>query len=256
MPPSPPPVPRQDPAIAGDIDRPRRAWLRRLLAAAGIVGMGWGGGRRSLAMSSDMTPAAPAPPPMMPLPASMLHQCKGLVQINGVTAERGAPVAPGDVISTGPDGEAVFVVGDDGFLLRPGSQVTIADRPSDQSPGGRMRELTLTSGRILSVFGPKQISLKTPLASVSIRGTAAYLESDTAAMNVCVCYGHAVMTPNGAPGLSEEVENHHHETPRIVFPGPHGPVMEAIRVQNHTDAELVMLESLFGRLPPFVPKPQ
>ncbi len=232
------------PTPGKDIDRPRRAWLYRLLAA-GVVGTMWGGGRRPLAM-----PAAPPPP------ASVLHRRTGLVQINGVAAEVGAPVAPGDVVSTGPDSEAVFVVGDDGFLLRADSQVTIADRPSEQAPGVMVRELTLVSGRILSVFGPKPISLKTPLANIGIRGTAAYLESDPASMNVCVCYGHAVMTPNGAPALSEEVDNHHHETPRLVHPGPHGPVMEKMPIKNHTDEELVMLEALLGRVPPFVTKPK
>lgn len=223
------------------IDRIRRLWLQRL-AAAGIMGTLWrGGGRQALAL------------PILP-PHSILHKRKGVVEINGVPADVGSPVASGDRISTGPDSEAVFVLGDDGFLLRADSQVTITDHDQDRNTGKVVRELTLVSGRILSVFGPKPISLKTPLASIGIRGTAAYLESSPASMNVCVCYGHAVMTPQGAPNLAEEVENHHHETPRIVFPGPNGPVMEELRINNHTDEELVMLEALLGRVPPFLPK--
>lgn len=226
---------------ASGIDRTRRQVLRRLLAT-GLMGAVWGGSRRqALAM--------PSPPP-----ASILHRRKGRVEINGMPADVGTPVSSGDIVSTGPDGEAVFVLGDDGFLLRAGSQVTITDRGFDQATGKAMRELDLTSGSVLSVFGPKQISLKTPLASIGIRGTAAYLESSPAATNVCVCYGHAVMTPNGAPALSEEVINHHHETPRHIFSGAHGPVMEPYPVINHTDDELIMLESLVGRVPPFVPK--
>ncbi|CAA7624659.1 conserved hypothetical protein [Candidatus Terasakiella magnetica] len=219
----------------------RRLWLQRMIAA-GIMGTLWrGGGRQALAL--------PAPPPR-----SILHRRKGIVEINGVPADVGTPVASGDQISTGPDSEAVFVLGDDGFLLRADSQVTITDLGQDRTTGKAMRELTLVSGRVLSVFGPKQISLKTPLASIGIRGTAAYLESSPASMNVCVCYGHAVMTPEGAPKLAEEVENHHHETPRVVFPGPNGPVMEALRIDNHSDDELIMLEALLGRVPPFLPK--
>lgn len=228
--------------IRQEINEPRRLWLRRLLAA-GAVGTVWGGGGRSLAM-----------PTASSSPASILHRCKGLVLINGISAEVGAPVTPGDSVSTGPDSEAVFVVGDDGFLLRADSQVSIIDHGRGQGLGGTVRELNLESGRILSVFGPKQITLKTPLANVGIRGTAAYLESDSASTNICVCYGHAVMTPNGAPHLSEEVKNHHHDTPRRIFSGPDGPVMEELRALNHTDEELIMLEALFGRVPPFVPK--
>lgn len=176
------------------------------------------------------------------------------MRINGAEAGTGAPVSPGDRVSTGPDGEAIFVLGDDGFLLRPQSQVSIVDRGRNPQTGRLIRDITLESGGILSVFGPKEITLKTPLASVGIRGTAAYLESAPASMNMCVCYGHAIMTPLGAPGLSEEVQNRHHETPRIVTPSPTGPVMQPYRVSNHTDDELIMLEALFGRVPPFVVK--
>lgn len=232
-----PPPPK--PILCERIDPTRRQWLRRLLTA-GVAGLVWGRGRQPRA-------ATPAPPP-----ASILHSRKGSVLINGVPAEVGRAVAPGDTVVTGPDSEAVFVVGDDGFLLRADSQVSIMDHGHDPATGRLMRELNLESGRILSVFGPKQISLKTPLANVGIRGTAAYLESAPASTNICVCYGHAVMTPKGAPELSEEVENHHHETPRHIFPGPHGPVMEPLGVINHTDEELIMLEALVGRVPPFV----
>ena len=190
----------------------------------------------------------------MPLPPSMVHQSKGSLRINGVEAGIGAPVSPGDHVSTGAEGEAVFVVGDDGFLLRPQSRVSIVDYGRNPQTGKLIREVTLESGGILSVFGPKEITLKTPLASVGIRGTAAYLESAPAAMNMCVCYGHAVMAPVGAPGLSEEVQNRHHETPREVTSGPKGPIMQPYGVSNHTDEELIMLEALFGRIPPFVAK--
>lgn len=225
------------------MDRTRRATLRRLLAA-GLVGA-MGVRRQAFAMTDSLAKA--------PLPPSVLHRRTGLVTINGVAAEVGTPVAPGDVVLTGPDSEAVFVVGDDGFLLRADSRVTIVDHGRDQATGRLVRELQLESGRILSVFGPKQISLKTPMASVGIRGTAAYLESAPTTTYVCVCYGHAVMTPTGAPALAEEVDNHHHDTPRRIFPGRAGPVMEPLQADNHSDAELVMLESLFGRRPPFVP---
>ena len=213
-------------------DHSRRRWMHRLLAA-GIVGTALGGGRQvALAM-------APAD--------SSVHRRKGMVLVNGMPAETGTPVAAGDTVSTGPDGEAVFNLGDDGFLLRPDSQVTIFDHD-------RMRELTLERGGVLGVFGAKTITLTTPLASIGIRGTAAYLESHPGSTNVCVCYGHAVMTPKGASARSEEVRNRHHETPRVIRSGPHGPVMEELRRSDHSDEELIMLEALFGRLPPFVPR--
>ncbi|RAU23768.1 hypothetical protein CU669_01340 [Paramagnetospirillum kuznetsovii] len=220
----------------------RRIWLGRLVLA-GVAASLWRGGPAQAMQST--TPG---------LPDSALHKSKGLVMINGIAAEVGTPVALGDRVSTGTDGEAIFVVGDDGFLLRPNSQVVIRDAMREMEGGGMTREMDLESGRVLAVFGKKEIALKTPHANVSIRGTAAYLESGPDSMNMCVCYGRAVMTPVGAPQLSEEVNNHHHETPRIVRPGPNGPVMEKYQMANHTDEELVMLEALFGRVPPFVVK--
>jgi hypothetical protein len=225
--------------IGERIDRTRRAWLRRLLGA-GVLGAAWDGGRRVWAMSA-VTP-----------PASAIQKRKGIVRINGIQADVGTPVALGDIVSSGPDSEAVFVLGDDGFLLRADSQVTLADQFPVQDPGVAVRVLTLVSGGILSVFGPKRIQLETPLATIGIRGTAAYLESNPGSTYICVCYVHAVMTAKGAPTMSEEVVTHHHEAPRLIFPGTSGPVIEKMPVKNHTDEELIMLEALFGRVPPFV----
>ncbi|WP_242442983.1 FecR domain-containing protein [Magnetospirillum sp. 15-1] len=174
-----------------------------------------------------------------------LHQSSGDVLINGKSAQSGSAVVSGDTVATGPDGQAVFTLGDDAFLLRPEGAATVAD-------GRDGREINLDSGRILSVFGPKRITLKTPLASVGIRGTAVYLESRPAVTNICVCYGRAVMVPVGDPAKAEEVQTHHHDAPRRIFPPGRDPVMEPYTVIDHTDEELVMLEALLGRVPPFM----
>ncbi|MBI3447095.1 MAG: FecR domain-containing protein [Magnetospirillum sp.] len=180
-----------------------------------------------------------------------LHRSKGGVLINEKPAEAGSVVVAGDTVTTGQDGEAVFTLGDDAFLLRSASKVTIRDSVGTSRP---QRELSLESGRVLSVFGPKQITLKTPQLNVGIRGTAAYLEAEPGATNVCVCYGHAVMAPQGVPEQSEEVHTHHHDAPRRIVAGRAGLVMQPFMVVNHADEELVMLEALLGRVPPFVRK--
>lgn len=173
-----------------------------------------------------------------------LRQSSGDVLINGKSAQAGSAVASGDTVATGPNGQAVFTLGDDAFLLRSDGAVTVADGPAG-------REINLDSGRLLSVFGPKVITLKTPLASVGIRGTAVYLESHPAQTNICVCYGRAVMIPKGAPGKAEEVQTRHHDAPRRIHPPGRSPIMEPHMVVDHTDEELVMLEALLGRVPPF-----
>ncbi|MGE5505127.1 MAG: FecR domain-containing protein [Actinomycetota bacterium] len=181
----------------------------------------------------------------MGLPESRVHRSGGEVSVNGTPATTGTRVRSGDTVATGAGGTAMFSLGDDGFLLRPDSRVTIADRDG-------ARNVKLEGGGVLSVFGPKHITLTTPHASIGIRGTAAYLETRGDTTNVCVCYGHAVMVPTGAPQLAEDVHNRHHETPRVIRPGPAAPVMEEMRRTDHTDDELVMLEALFDRVPVFL----
>ena len=68
-------------------------------------------------------------------------------------------------------------------------------------------------------------------------------------MYFCLCYGDAVVD---GPGMaSKTVKTTHHEEPLILRDGG---VMTAEPgpFRNHSDAELIMLESLVGREPPFM----
>lgn len=191
---------------------------------------------------------APLRPAFAMAPAGgTLHQADGPVTVNGRSASEGMSVAPGDVVAAGVDAQAMFTLGDDGFLLRSQGAVSVVD-----GPGGRL--INLESGRLLSVFGPKVITLKTPHANVGIRGTAAYVEARPMVTNICVCYGQAVLIPNQAPERAEEVRTRHHDAPRRIFTPGHDPIMEPYMVVDHTDEELVMLEDLLGRVPPFMKK--
>lgn len=188
-----------------------------------------------------------APAGAMPPAGGALHRAVGDVRINGRTAEAGTMLSSGDTVAAGPGSQAVFTLGDDGFLLRAEGAVTVADRQG-------VREMTLEHGRVLSVFGPKAIALKTPQLQVGIRGTAAYLEALPAETRVCVCYGHADMVPLAEPSRAEEVITRHHDAPRRVFGPGTSPAMVPYKQADHTDEELVMLEALLGRVPPFLRK--
>lgn len=197
-------------------------------------------GMAALAAFGALRPASAMAPA-----GGSLRQSDGAVMVNGRPAQAGSAVSSGDKVAAGPNGTAVFTLGDDAFLLRAESVVTVSDGPAG-------RQVDLESGRLLSVFGPKQITLKTPHANVGIRGTAAYLEARPAATDICLCYGHAVLSPSAAPDKAEEVRTRHHDAPRRIFGPGRQPVMEPYMVTNHTDEELVMLEALVGRVPPFV----
>jgi len=211
------------------LQRTRRAWLRRaLLAGAGLP-----------LLLADALAAGKR--------ASGMVELKGEVRINGKPARPGAALKPGDGVTTGPGASAVFVLGRDAFLIRENSEMRMAGGDALAAP------LRLLTGRLLSVFGRGARSIVTSTATIGIRGTGIYLEADAERTYVCTCYGRVELQANSAPGARETVETTHHDAPRYVYARGDMPIkmIEAAPVINHTDAELVMLEALVGRKPPF-----
>lgn len=211
-------------------NRLRRAALGRL-AAAGVIGSSYGLIAKALAAENRQG----------------FTLVKGKVTVDGKPAIVGQIVRPGQKIATGPASEAVVVIGQDAFMLRENSEFGI-------EPGVSVMALRYISGKILSVFGKGDKQLRTPTASIGIRGTACYIEAESSRTYFCLCYGEAELTPLADPAQKETIRTEHHEHPLYVG-GKEAPVMMAqAPVINHTDAELVMLESLVGRKPPFVGK--
>jgi len=161
----------------------------------------------------------------------------------GVYRRQGDVRISGDSVTTGADGEVVFVVDKDAVLVRRGSELSIFKTG-----------LRIVSGALLSVFGGGRRQLRTPTATIGIRGTAVYLEVDPSRTYVCTCYGEAVLEPLGDPASRETVRTLHHEQPRYILAQGAPQMIMPAPVVNHTDAELVFLESLVGREPPFVGK--
>jgi len=161
----------------------------------------------------------------------------------GVYRRQGDVRISGDSVSTGADGEVVFVVDKDAVLVRRNSELSILKT-----------ELRIISGALLSVFGGGGRQLRTQTATIGIRGTAVYLEVGPSRTYVCTCYGEAVLEPLGDPASRETVRTLHHEQPRYIMAQGAPQMIMPAPVVNHTDAELVFLESLVGREPPFVGK--
>ena len=159
----------------------------------------------------------------------------------GVYRRQGDVRISGDSVTTGADGEVVFVIDKDAVLVRRGSELSIFKTG-----------LRIVSGAVLSVFGGGLRQLRTPTATIGIRGTAVYLEVEPSRTYVCTCYGEAVLEPLGDPASRETVRTLHHEQPRYIMAKGAPQMIMRAPVVNHTDAELVFLESLVGREPPFV----
>jgi hypothetical protein len=174
-----------------------------------------------------------------------INQLEGTATLNGRPAHAGAPVSLGDRVSTGRASQAVIVVGSDAFLVR--AKSTIEVRGSE----GVLTELLIASGQVLSVFSKKPVAIRAANASIGIRGTGAYVEVNPDSVYFCLCYGEAVVE---GPGMAagRVVKTTHHEEPLLLHDDGGIMRVEPGPFRNHTDAELVMLEALVGREPPFM----
>lgn len=215
-------------------DRQRRLILQA--ASASAISLGLAGLREALAQGT----VAPG-----------MYRLQGRVRVNDKPLRRGQGVNPGDTVTTGIRSQAVFVIGQDAFILRASSRL-------ETSGSGAFADmLRLATGKLLSVFSSGQRHIETPTATIGIRGTGIYLETESKRTYVCTCYGTVEVAPRGMPTMTEVITTTHHEQPRFIYSDrsmPEDRMMPKAPVVNHTDAELTLLESLVGREPPFAGK--
>ncbi|HLF97314.1 MAG TPA: hypothetical protein VI457_09235 [Methylococcaceae bacterium] len=213
----------------------RRRFLLQLLAGGAFF---LGGSSRVRADVFGRTPG--------PLPSGRsIYRLSGKAMVNGKEADEATVIRAGDTVETGSDGEAIFAVGPDAFLVRANSRVTLEGH--DEFLVVSMRVLT---GAILSVFGRREHRIETANALVGIRGTGVYVEAEEKMSYVCTCYGETLLSVQGAPERSEAIRSRHHDAPRYIYGGSNGGI-EPAPFKNHTDAELSIIEALVGRTPPF-----
>lgn len=175
-----------------------------------------------------------------------IYRVQGTVTVNGQPAREGMPLGAGDQVITGPNGQAIYVIGQDAYLQRANSTVSIA--------GDILRSgLRVLNGRLLSVFGKGDKRIETGTATIGIRGTGCYLEADPARTYFCLCYGIADIARAGGEQPVMTVQTTHHEQPLYLYADTDQGIKRAPMI-NHSDAELIMLEQLVGRIPPFVGK--
>lgn len=173
-----------------------------------------------------------------------IYRISGEVLVNGQPATEGMPVGPGDEVRTGANGQAVYVIGKDAFMQREDSTVRFGTDAARDF-------LRVVSGKLLSVFGKGNKTLITPTATLGIRGTGCYIEAQETEVYFCLCYGRVNLVPLADPSQATEFQTKYHDHPLRIYRGAGMPAMVDASVINHTDAELIMLESLLGRRPPF-----
>ena len=177
-----------------------------------------------------------------------VYRVRGDVRINGAPAKEGMDVKAGDVITTGPASEVLFVAGKDAFLIRANARVETEGAASALVLTG----LRIVTGAVLSVFASgERRTLQTSTAVIGIRGTGVYVEAEAARTYACVCYGEADLVSAMDPAERETVRTRHHEQPRYIMGKGAPQMLMSAPVINHTDAELILLEGLVGRRPAF-----
>jgi len=226
------------------VDDPRRRLLIEALSA-GLISAGLPGGK-ALAQGAFGTR-----PAMLPAGQS-IYRIAGTASVNGTAATLQTPVRPGDTVETGKDSEMVFVVGGHSMILRADTRLVI-ESERKESASLLVSGLRLLTGKLLAVSRNSQMLVTTTTATIGIRGTGWYAESDPEQTYFCTCYGTADIAASNDPESKQTVVSQHHDRPLYILgKSATGKGIRNAPFINHTDQELMLIETLVGRTPPFV----
>src|SRR5258707_8386380 len=220
----------------GELDDPRRRILIQALAAGFFSSAG--------NAAAQLFGRAPAK-----LPAGQsIYRVSGGVTVNAQQATLQTRIIPGDTVETAPNGEVIFAVAQEAFLLRGGSRMVI-----EKPPSGLTTALRLVTGKVLSVFGRgRPTRIVTSTSTIGIRGTGAYAETDPEQTYFCTCYGIAEVAANNDPSSKETVVATHHDKPLyILAKGKAGETTRPAPFLNPTQPELSLASTPGRRTPPF-----
>jgi hypothetical protein len=229
--------------IDKDREDPRRRTLIQLLGA-GMLGAA---SPAALAQVANIFGSKPAR-----LPAGQsIYRISGGATVNDKPADLNTKVNPGDTIKTGKDSELVFVINTQAMILRANSNVVIeAEKKADSVVVSGLRMLT---GALLSVSRNQPMRLRTPTATVGIRGTGFYVEAEPEQTYFCTCYGVTEIASNAQPEKKETITATMHDRPVFIgVDAKKGSTIQNAPFINHTDLELAMIEALVGRTPSYV----
>ena len=179
-----------------------------------------------------------------------IFSLEGDVRVNGQRADLGTRIGGGDVVSTRDKSEVVFAVGGDSFILRSNSEMEI------EGGGFFIDAMRMLTGSVLSVFGKRsgqqQLMMNSTTATIGIRGTGVYMESEPGLTYLCTCYGQVGLYSSQDLDDSELITATHHDAPKyITDKKTRGTHIRPAPFKNHTDAELKLLEAIVGREVPF-----
>jgi hypothetical protein len=224
-----------------NLDDPGRRLVVKLLAA---------GAFSSLPMGRVLADVLGEKPEKLP-PERSIFRLNGQVSVNGTPATLKTRIGSNDTIETGKGSEVVFVSGVSAFILRESSRMSLGQQTTNNVVTNALRLIT---GKVLAVFGPNNPQrISTVTATIGIRGTGVYAETDPEQTYFCTCYGITDIGANSDPNSRKTVTSKHHDEPVYILAKPKdGKTIRKAPFINHTDQELMLIETLVGRTPPFV----
>ena len=227
--------------------------LRRLLIQALTLGA-----PAALASGHARAQSVFSPRPARLPPNQSVYSLRGTAKVNDVDADLQTQIRSGDTIETGKDSELVFVVGGNSMILRSNSRLILSAPPARSAASALIiTGLRLLTGKVLSVSRNQPMRVETTVATIGIRGTGFYVESDPEQTYFCTCYGTTEVASNTDPDSRETILAKQHDQPvYIVADGGPGRNIRPAPIINHTNAELELVETLVGRKPPFLDLPQ
>ena len=226
-----------------EVDDPRRRVLIQALAAGAFA--------TSLPNASARDFSVFGSKPAKLPPKQSIYRIAGQVTVNDKPATLQTPVMPGDTVQTAKGSELIFVVNSNSMILRGGSKLTIE---SEKKPDNALiiSGLRLLTGALLSVSRNTPMRVRSPNATVGIRGTGFYMEAEPDQTYFCTCYGVTEVTANADPESKETIVAKQHDRPIYILSKERkGRNIRNAPVINHTDQELALIETLVGREPAF-----
>lgn len=184
-------------------------------------------------------------------PGQSIYRIKGEVTVDGKEATLDTPIRAGATVRTGADSEVIFVAGGHSMLVRENGVLVIKGR--DEGAGGFLvSAMRLLRGKLLAVSRKQNYSISTPTATIGIRGTGLYVEAEPDLTYLCTCYGKTtVFARHDVHSQDTVVATHHNRPLYIGAKGKEGKLIRKAGFRNHTDEELLLIETLVGRTTPF-----
>jgi len=225
-----------------DTEDPRRRLLIQALAAGAFSSMA------PCAFGESVFGSRPSKLP----PGQSIYRINGKAFVNGKEATLDTKIGPNDQVETGKNSELIFVVGSHAMIARSESKIQFKGSQKDQD-SAVISGLRMLSGKLLSVSRNESMEMKTKTATIGIRGTGFYVEAEEDLTYFCTCYGLTDVMASDDSTSKDTVAATHHDKPLYIRgDGQPGKNIQLAGFKNHTDMELMLIETLVGRTTPFV----